>query len=73
MKTNIVARLYWLPGGLFSINDKARVVKLSWEEAGLEGKKGIRDVWRQMDVGTFGGCFSLRFVRMASHCSASNN
>lgn len=43
--------------GLFNVNEEDRVVTLGWELAGLEGKKVVRDVWRQKDIGTYEGSF----------------
>lgn len=44
--------------GLFNINEEERVVTLNWEIAGLQGKKNIRDIWRQKDIGVFEESFT---------------
>ncbi|WP_298238964.1 putative Ig domain-containing protein [uncultured Algibacter sp.] len=44
--------------GLFNKNETEQVVTLDWETAGLSGKKNIRDVWRNKDIGEFENSFS---------------
>ena len=39
--------------GLFNVNEEAEVVTLDWDIIGLAGRKKIRDLWRQVDVGWF--------------------
>ena len=50
--------------GLFNTNDESSVVTLEWEEAGLEGRKILRDVWRQVDIGLFEDRF---FANVRAH------
>ncbi|WP_319268604.1 putative Ig domain-containing protein [uncultured Draconibacterium sp.] len=44
--------------GLFNKNATEQVVTMDWETVGLEGKKKLRDVWRNKDIGTFKDSFS---------------
>ncbi|WP_319268611.1 putative Ig domain-containing protein [uncultured Draconibacterium sp.] len=44
--------------GLFNKNATEQVVTIDWETVGLTGKKKLRDVWRNKDIGTFNNSFS---------------
>jgi alpha-galactosidase len=44
--------------GLFNINEEEKVVKLTWDLVGLRGKKQVRDIWRQKDIGQFNDSFT---------------
>jgi alpha-galactosidase len=39
--------------GLFNRGDREAVVTARWEDLGLQGKRSVRDLWRQKDLGTF--------------------
>lgn len=44
--------------GLFNKSNKKRTVTVNWKEANLRGRKQIRDIWRQQDIGSAIGKFS---------------
>nr|WP_319512270.1 putative Ig domain-containing protein [uncultured Draconibacterium sp.] len=44
--------------GLFNKNESEQVVTMDWETVGLEGKKKLRDVWRNKDIGAYEDSFS---------------
>lgn len=44
--------------GLFNAGDKPQEVSAGWETLGISGKKRVRDIWRQMDIGEFDGRFA---------------
>jgi alpha-galactosidase len=39
--------------GLFNRGDDEATVTAKWSDLGLSGKKRVRDLWRQKDIGTF--------------------
>jgi alpha-galactosidase len=41
--------------GLFNRDEMDMPVRVTWEELGIKGKQGVRDLWRQKDLGTFEG------------------
>lgn len=44
--------------GLLNRNDTAQsIVRVSWQELGIEGEWIIRDVWKHQDLGNFTGYF----------------
>lgn len=43
--------------GLFNLGDSEREVGAKWADVGLSGKRQIRDLWRQKDLGGFDGEF----------------
>lgn len=43
--------------GLFNLGDKPISVSVSWAELGIKGPQFVRDLWRQMDLGTFNDRF----------------
>jgi len=43
--------------GLFNRGDDAGPVVVNWSDLGLAGPQMVRDLWRQQDLGTFGGRF----------------
>ena len=46
--------------GLFNTGDNGPVnVTAKWSDLGIEGKRNIRDLWRQKDLGQFADSFSL--------------
>ena len=38
--------------GLFNLDDLPQTIRTSWQELGLTGPCRLRDVWRQVDIGT---------------------
>ena len=38
--------------GLFNRGEIAAKVKARWEDLGLAGRRAVRDLWRQKDLGT---------------------
>jgi alpha-galactosidase len=38
--------------GLFNLADAAREVSVTWQRLGIEGRRRVRDIWRQQDAGT---------------------
>jgi alpha-galactosidase len=47
--------------GLFNRNaDESRVVSVSWSEVGIGGRKNVRDLWRQRDIGEYEKEFSAK-------------
>jgi len=44
--------------GLFNISAAEQVVTLNWADAGLDGPKLVRDVWRRKDIGRYNNRFS---------------
>ena len=50
--------------GLFNTGDTPATVTLPWGDAGLKGPQLLRNLWRQTDIGTFDGSYS---VEVAPH------
>ncbi len=47
--------------GLFNLDDdQAATVTLNWPDLGITGKRAVRDLWRQKDLGVFDGRFSAQ-------------
>ncbi len=44
--------------GLFNRGDKAMTVTASWEELQIKGKRYVRDLWRQENIGKYRRDFS---------------
>jgi alpha-galactosidase len=44
--------------GLFNVDDKPQEVTAAWGALGISGKKRVRDLWRQKDIGEFDGRFA---------------
>jgi hypothetical protein len=44
--------------GLFNVGPRAEKVTAAWADLGLSGRRVVRDLWRQQDLGTFDGEFS---------------
>jgi hypothetical protein len=44
--------------GLFNRGKTAATISLNWSDAGLSGKKALRDLWTQKDLGDFNETFS---------------
>lgn len=43
--------------GIFNFNNEETSVEVPWSEIGISGKKNIRDVWRQKNIGTYKNAF----------------
>jgi len=50
--------------GLFNLGDKDAAVTAKWSDLNLSGKRTVRDLWRQRDLGQFEGQFQMT---VASH------
>ncbi len=46
--------------GLFNLGDENASATLLWSELKLHGKRMVRDLWRQKDIGRFAGEFEAR-------------
>ncbi len=44
--------------GLFNVGPSPAKVTANWKDLGLEGRRIVRDLWRQQDLGTFENQFS---------------
>jgi alpha-galactosidase len=44
--------------GLFNRDEMDMKVAVSWNELGIKGKRQVRDLWRQKDLGAFASEFS---------------
>jgi alpha-galactosidase len=44
--------------GLFNWGETDANVPITWAELGIKGRQVVRDLWRQMDLGTFDAAFS---------------
>jgi len=44
--------------GLFNRDEMDMTVRVTWDELGIKGKRLVRDLWRQKDLGTVDGEFS---------------
>ncbi len=49
--------------GLFNRGDAESIVTAKWSDLGLAGKRSVRDLWRQKDLGTFTDEFSAPVPR----------
>lgn len=49
--------------GLFNRGEVEQPVTLKWKDAGLNGKRKLRDLWRQRDLGVFDGEFKADVPR----------
>ena len=43
--------------GLFNRGAEAATVTVNWTDLGIKGKKAVRDLWRQQDLGKFSDKF----------------
>jgi len=46
--------------GIFNLSADERSINLNYEKLGLKGKHGLRDLWRQKDLGEFDGTFQTK-------------
>jgi alpha-galactosidase len=49
--------------GLFNRGEMETTVTARWADLGVKGKRPVRDLWRQQDLGRFSGEFSARVPR----------
>ncbi|HYG34589.1 MAG TPA: NPCBM/NEW2 domain-containing protein, partial [Clostridia bacterium] len=49
--------------GLFNRGEDAAPVVVNWSDLGLTGKQTVRDLWRQMDLGSYTGQFAASVPR----------
>lgn len=49
--------------GLFNQGEFPQLVKASWTEIGLRGRRRVRDLWREKDLGRFEGDFTATVGR----------
>ena len=50
--------------GIFNLSTKDDVVRFHWSDIGLSARQKVRDLWRQKDIGNFGGMFA---TKVAAH------
>jgi alpha-galactosidase len=49
--------------GLFNRGESLSVITAAWADLGLQGKRRVRDLWRQKDAGVFEGTFEAAVGR----------
>jgi alpha-galactosidase len=49
--------------GLFNRGESQATVTAKWSDLGLKGKRTVRDLWRQQDLGTFKDEFKATVAR----------
>jgi alpha-galactosidase len=49
--------------GLFNLGEEEAALKVAWSDLGLAGKKKVRDLWRQAELGTFADHFQASVPR----------
>lgn len=49
--------------GLFNLSGSDRAMRVDWKELGLRGRRRVRDLWRQKDLGPATGAFTARVPR----------
>ncbi len=49
--------------GLFNLSEGQRDVSVTWADLGVTGAQRVRDVWRQKDIGTSTGNYSVSIAR----------
>ena len=45
--------------GLFNLSAQPRRLTVTWPDLGLSGKRRVRDLWRQRDIGRFKQAFEV--------------
>ncbi len=43
--------------GLFNVGSEPNTVKVTWQQLGITGAQGVRDLWRQKNIGTYRDSF----------------
>jgi len=49
--------------GLFNRGPSAMTVAARWQDLGIQGRRRVRDLWRQHDWGVFDGSFTMKVER----------
>ena len=49
--------------GLFNLGEDATTVTAKWADLGIKGKRIVRDLWRQQDLGKYEGEFKTSVPR----------
>lgn len=49
--------------GLFNLSDDEGPVQVTWKDLGVTGKRRVRDLWRQKDLGRFQGSYTATVPR----------
>jgi alpha-galactosidase len=49
--------------GLFNRGEMPTTVQVTWADIGVKGRRPVRDLWRQKDLGRFSGAFSATVPR----------
>jgi alpha-galactosidase len=49
--------------GLFNLSEPARQMRVSWKELELAGRRSVRDLWRQKDLGSAEGDYATQVTR----------
>jgi alpha-galactosidase len=49
--------------GLFNLGEGDAVVQVKWSDLGLKGRRQVRDLWRQQELGKFRGSFQATVPR----------
>jgi alpha-galactosidase len=49
--------------GLFNLSETPRAITVTWRDLGLDGKRRVRDIWRQKDTATGAGQYSAMVNR----------
>jgi alpha-galactosidase len=49
--------------GLFNLGEEETTVKAAWSDLGVAGKRNVRDLWRQQDLGKFADHFEASVPR----------
>jgi len=48
--------------GLFNTGEEPATIAVTWEQAGVTGRRRVRDLWRQKELGMFEGTFVAKDV-----------
>jgi alpha-galactosidase len=49
--------------GLFNLGEEETKVSAAWADLGITGKRKVRDLWRQQDLGRFSDQFQTEVAR----------
>jgi alpha-galactosidase len=49
--------------GIFNLASRSRKLSVAWAELGLAGKQQVRDLWRQIELGTYNDAFEAEVPR----------
>jgi alpha-galactosidase len=56
--------------GFFDLSDQENTLSVTWQELGIEGKKAVRDLWRQKDIGEYNDKIEVKVSPMG--CAVFN-